>query len=152
MPTPVPRSDFDVSALSQPSRDALKTVSTATQFSLGGIGVVGSIAPPETALRVLLEDPKAVDALRHLAATASAAGRLYALVGLYVLDRPTFESTAARLRKELGDTKAECISGCMIHEETVSATIDQIGSGAFDPYLMSWSTSPTKATTKETAQ
>jgi hypothetical protein len=54
---------------------------------------------------VLFEQPDAVARFQHLAETASSAGKLYALAGLQLLDRPA----ASRLRRMLAEESGKIV-------------------------------------------
>ena len=69
----------------------------ASMFALGGIGVAGTMSPGEKALRQLLEKPDAVAQLERLLTNATPAAQLYALLGLRVKDRASYDRAVSKL-------------------------------------------------------
>src|SRR6266404_8068155 len=59
-------------------------------FALGGIGVAGTMSEGERALREVLMESDVSARLEKLASEASAAGQLYAVLGLRIRDRAAY--------------------------------------------------------------
>src|SRR5678815_2836586 len=85
------KTDFDQSGLSQRGQDAYIKLRTAAFFSIGPVGYVGQPSGEEIALRELMHEGKATDALKSLCRTATTAGSLYALLGLSIRDVAAFK-------------------------------------------------------------
>ena len=104
-------------------------------FRLGPVGYTGEIAPEEIALRRIMKRDAAPFALEKLYAKGYTAGKLYALVGLHVVNKPKFRELAFELKKtpSLVDSQAGCIMGIQLE---VGSVIDDIEAGNYDAELM----------------
>jgi hypothetical protein len=105
----------------------------ASMFALGGIGVAGTMSSGERALRELLEKPDAVAQLERLLTSATPAGRLYALLGLRVKDRASYDRAVRKLKSS--DAKVETARGCMLSREPFGDLVKEIERGSFDSFL-----------------
>jgi hypothetical protein len=102
-------------------------------FALGGIGVAGTMSEGERALREILKQPDALARLEALLANGSPAGKLYALLGLRIKDRPRYERARDKFPKL--EMKIETARGCMLDREPVSHLADEIERGQYDTFL-----------------
>lgn len=105
----------------------------AGSFAMGGIGVAGTMSAGERALRETLKSSDAVARLEKIAATASPAGQLYALLGLRARDRAAYQRVLEKIHKT--DATVETARGCILQREPFSALVKEIESGQFDSYL-----------------
>ena len=62
-----------------------------TTFALGGVGYAGVMSEGERTLREILKEADAPKRLASVLPNASAAGQLYALLGLRLRDRATYD-------------------------------------------------------------
>jgi hypothetical protein len=115
------------------ANDAASTLARETAFALGGVGVAGTISPGERDLRAILKEANAVQQLQSLLKNASSAGQLYALLGLRLRDRPTYDQAVPALRR-----RSEVVStmhGCMLLKEKMESIVHQIEHGDYDTFL-----------------
>jgi hypothetical protein len=87
------------SPLSVPDAEAI--LRQTQVFAFGGMRPKRQVQ----AFNVLFEQPDAVSRFQHLAETASSAGKLYALAGLQLLDRPA----AGRLQRTLAEESQKIV-------------------------------------------
>ena len=150
--------EFDLSRLSERSRDAYAKLQSAIMFRIGPVGIAGETSPEEVALQNLLYDGESTEALRSLCRTASTAGTLYALIGLRIRDIKAFEQELQLYRdrseaseKRLPPVHSEQIesrlpslpsieagpgivltqSGCLIMPEQKESLLRKIESGVY---------------------
>ena len=100
----------------QPSRaTALRALLTTNTFAGASVGPSPKTSYQAWAFRALLKQPDAKEAFGELLKRGKLAGRLYALCGLYLLDRPAYDQAArayAKGQEELG-TAFGCFIGPM---------------------------------------
>ncbi len=101
----------------------------AEWFKGAAVGVAGVTPDEVLAWRVVFSSPDRDEVFRDLLATSSAAGRLYALAGLWFDDANEFAKAAAALRDQ-GGTVAT-LSGCIASTESVRELVHQIESGSW---------------------
>ena len=106
---------------------------SAGSFALGGIGVAGTMSSGERALREVLKQPDAVARLEAMLPGASPAGKLYALLGLRIRDRPAYELALEKCRST--DAKVETARGCMLSQESFRDLVKEIERGQYDTFL-----------------
>ena len=102
-------------------------------FAIGGIGIAGTTSEGERALRTLLTDPKASAQLQDLLTNATPAGQLYALLGLRVHDRATYDQALQNF--PVPKDQVQTIAGCIITRAPFRQLLDRIKAGQFDPIL-----------------
>ena len=102
-------------------------------FALGGVGVAGTMSEGERALREVLKQSDAVSRLESLLPEASAAGQLYALLGLRTRDRNAYQK--ALLKYGARDDSVQTARGCMLQQEAFAALVKQIDHGDYDSFL-----------------
>jgi hypothetical protein len=137
-PVEIPAVPVDVESLtaalddaSHPTRaEALERLRTATTFESAHIGEAGILSPNVAAFRVVLASPGAVAAFRDLAASASIAGRLYGLSGLYLTAPSEVDAAAARLLASGG--KVPAMYGCIRMDDQVADIVRRPDSGQCD--------------------
>ena len=99
-------------------------------FRIGGVGF-GAVTPPEEiALRNLMSHEDNSILLTELFNKAAITGKLYALLGLYYVDRQKFDQLASYLRydSQMIDTQG----GCIISRGYVKDVVNSIKSGHYD--------------------
>jgi hypothetical protein len=111
------------------------SVSLASEkaFALGGVGVAGSMSSGETDLRAILKEADAVQQLQSLLKKASPAGQLYALLGLRLRDRPSYDQAVPEFRKRSDEIST--MHGCILMKEKMDAIVKQIEHGDYDASL-----------------
>ena len=93
--------EFDMSRLSDKGREAYFRLQSATMFRLGPVGFTGETSPEELALQSLLSEGDAVESLRSLCRSGTAAGSLYGLMGLRKRDIRVFKEELQLYRDRL---------------------------------------------------
>jgi hypothetical protein len=111
------------------ARNAYESVRTADEFIIGGVGVAGTTSGQETAFRHLLKQPEPLARCQQLLAEGTPAGQLYGLLGLRLLDPPTFEAALPRYRN--AQTPVQSMSGCIRFRTTAAELSQQISKGNF---------------------
>ena len=106
---------------------------TAGSFALGGVGVAGTMSTGERALRDILKQPDAVARLEAMLPLASAAAKLYVLLGLRLRDRAAYERALEKCRAI--DAKVETARGCMLSRESFRDLVKEIENGQYDSFL-----------------
>ena len=102
-------------------------------FALGGIGVAGTMSEGERALREVLKESDGPARLEKLLADASAAGQLYALLGLRLRDRAAYARALEKLRTT--DAKVQTARGCILQQESFRDLVKEIERGQYDNFL-----------------
>ena len=100
---------------------------------MGGVGYAGTMSDGERALRDVLKKPDAVAKLEALIATASPAGKLYALIGLRRRDRGGYERALEKCRAI--DAKVTTARGCLLDQEQFRDLVKEIERGQYDTFL-----------------
>ena len=102
-------------------------------FAIGGVGVAGTMSEGERMLREVLKEPDAARRLESSLPDASAAGQLYALIGLRLRDRAAY----ARALKKYGTNEATVptMRGCILQRESFRDLLKQIERGDYDSFL-----------------
>ena len=100
---------------------------------MGGVGVAGTMSAGERALRQVLAESDAVARLDSVIASASPAGRLYALLGLRARDRAAYERALEKVRTI--DAKVETARGCILQRESFRDLVKEIEAGHYDLLL-----------------
>jgi hypothetical protein len=113
--------------------DADSTLRKITTFAVGGVGVAGIMSEGERALREVLKQSDAVARLESSLPHASAAGQLYALLGLRTRDREVYQRALARYGQR--DASVETMRGCILQREAFGILVKQIDHGDYDSAL-----------------
>ena len=117
-----------------PSHAASETALQKTMtFALGGVGFAGTMSQGERALREVLKEPDAARRLENIVANASAAGQLYALLGLRLRDREAYQRALQKYRTN--DANVQTMRGCIIQRESFRKLIEEIERGEYDSFL-----------------
>jgi len=121
--------------MSKPSA-AYELLRRAEYFRLGGVSIAGTTPDEQIALYDVLADYDARDLLLSLLEEkeGSTEGKLYALLGLRVLDRALFEDRVARLRFAEG-SMVTTQGGCIIETKMASAVLAALQEGQYDRWL-----------------
>jgi hypothetical protein len=113
--------------------DADATLRKTGSFALGGVGVAGTMSEGERALRELLKEPDAIARLENALPNSSPAGRLYALLGLRLRDRPAYQRALEKYRAN--NATVQTMRGCILQQESFAQLIKQIEHGDYDSFL-----------------
>lgn len=103
-----------------------QVIKTSTTFMSSAVGI-GGVTPQEViAFRCIMQEPKPARIFKQLLKQSQTAGRLYAMTGLYKVDRQYFEQHADSLFAK--DLSVKTLMGCFGSEykvEEVMAAIKQ---------------------------
>ena len=108
--------------LSEKGRAAYNDLLKAEVFETGRVGFAGTLSSQVINLNTLLAEKDAAAALGSLLAGATDAGRLYALSGLYYVDRASFDAGAARLKDS--EATVRVLNGCLMSDEKVGKIVE----------------------------
>jgi hypothetical protein len=122
-----------ISIATSSENSAAQDVAAAKSLAFGGVGVAGLMSEGERNLRTVLEGPDASQQLQAAFPHATAAGKLYILVGLRRCDRTAYQKVFDSLGRPNDDVQV--VRGCMISKETFRQVLLQIQDGKFDDYL-----------------
>lgn len=144
-------SDFKIENLSVEGRQAYTTLFNARTFSIGFVGWIAEQSANEKALRVLLKEKKAKEALVNLVHNATPEGSLYGLFGLRMNNLKSFnrelkycKSKPEPLERKRNPEKAADIfntisagevviqKGCVIRNAQLKEVINSIETGIYD--------------------
>ena len=106
---------------------AYEKLLTAGGFSASAVGIVATTPAEVEAFRILLGQPGAKERFKQLLQDASRAGKLYALAGLYLTDRKTFDAEVGGF--EGSGEPVGTMTGCVVFPTTVGAIVEEIRSG-----------------------
>jgi hypothetical protein len=109
------------------------TLRKTGSFALGGVGVAGTMSEGERALREVLKQSDAVTRLESMLPDASAAGQLYALLGLRARDRAAYQRALAKYGQR--ETEVQTMRGCILQQESFGTLVKQIDHGDYDSSL-----------------
>ena len=102
-------------------------------FALGGIGVAGTMSEGERALREVLKESDVAVRLEKLVSNSSAAGQLYALIGLRLRDRAAYQRAVEKCQTV--DAKVQTARGCMLQQESFRDLVKEMDRGQYDSFL-----------------
>lgn len=122
-----------ISVATSSENSVVQDVAAAKSLAFGGVGVAGLMSEGERNLRAVLERPDASQQLQSAFSHATAAGKLYILVGLRRCDRAAYQKVFDSLGRPNDDV--EVVRGCMISKEAFRQVLLQIKDGRFDDYL-----------------
>jgi len=114
--------------------DAVSSLSQVKLFAFGGIGIAGTPSPGQTLFQQVLAGSEPLEHFRTVLKEGTPEARLYALCGLWVLDRAAFADAAASIKADKR-TSVQTAAGCMISHQDVSSIARSIEEGRFDHYL-----------------
>lgn len=104
-----------------------------TTFALGGVGYAGVMSDGERTLREILKESDAPRRLESVLPNASAAGQLYAFLGLRLRDRAAYERALEKYRAK--DAKVATMRGCIMQRESFRKLLEEIERGDYDSFL-----------------
>ena len=104
-----------------------------TTFALGGVGFAGIMSEGERMLREILKEADAATRLESVLPKASAAGQLYALLGLRLRDRAAYQRALEKYRAN--DEKVQTMRGCILQRESFRKLVEEIERGEYDSAL-----------------
>ena len=104
-----------------------------TTFAVGGVGFAGVMSEGERTLREILKEADAASRLESALPKASAAGQLYALLGLRLRDRAAYERALEKYRAN--DAKVQTMRGCILQRESFRKLVEEIERGEYDSAL-----------------
>ena len=107
--------------------EAYRILVKAPRFSLDHVGFAGTTPGTVRAFRFLLDDPSSPQVFSRLL-QGSTAGRLYALVGIYLTDPPRFPQAVQSLEGAT-DMVETMFGGCVVDECSVRELARMISSG-----------------------
>ena len=99
-------------------------------FASAYVGPTMAISTDVKAFNVLRRQPDAKDLFAQLQRGASPEGQLYALCGLYLVDRAAFDAVLAEYRERHGTV--QIIEGCLVGEERINQVVlERIATGLY---------------------
>jgi hypothetical protein len=116
-------------ALSSEGRAAYERLAAADMFAIGPVGIAATTSEEEKALRTLLEEPRAAEALASLVESATPVGKLYGLAGLSVKDRDRAVALSRELGARDGSTEVDQITGCIVMRVKLAEVLARIERG-----------------------
>jgi len=87
----------------------------------------------ERTLRAVLKEPDAARRLESVLPNASAAGQLYALLGLRLRDRAAYRRALEKYRAN--EANVPTMRGCIMQRESFPKLAEQIERGDYDSFL-----------------
>jgi hypothetical protein len=122
-------------AVAIPEADSI--VRNAESFAMGGVGFAGTMSAGERALRQVLKESDASSRLESMIPNATAAGKLYGLLGLRARDRAAY-ARALQMCRPI-DTNVETVHGCVVGHESFRDVVQRIEHGDYDaPLKREW--------------
>ena len=141
-------SRFYVSELTKDGRQAYAKLLKVRMFAVGPVGYGAQTSEAELALKVLLTEREANRALKSLVHDANPEGRLYALVGLRLINIGAFKLEIERYqaRPESMEEKSnpadrfrttakgqvKTARGCLIFDQPFQSIVNKIQAGDYD--------------------
>jgi hypothetical protein len=101
--------------------DAVYILSTTDVFADVAIGIGGSPSAEACAFITVARQQDASSLFNELLHHAKLAGQLYALCGLYLFDKPTFETEVHRYQQSAQEVATSI--GCIVSGETVGELV-----------------------------
>jgi hypothetical protein len=140
---------FEISHLTKSGQQAYKKLLSAKLFRLGGVDYAGLTSAEELALRGLLKEKRAVEALKTLVHEASPEGGLYGLLGLRLKEMASFQRAVEqyKLKGEPPERASQfdiiripkgqiaTQEGCLLINKDRDEVLAEIESGAYDSQL-----------------
>jgi hypothetical protein len=111
----------------KPEVNHYETVRAAPDFSIGPGGAAGVRSLAEISLRKLLKTPTAAADCRKLVIEGTPAGQLYGLLGLKLLNDPSYPSVVVPFRNS--QVKVTVVDGCNAIDYTTSAVVRSLDKG-----------------------
>ena len=117
-------------------RDAIYTMTPcdvlkrARRFTIGPVGFAAMRSKEETAFRSILTGSTPSDEFKSLLSGATLSGRLYALLGLKLLNDPSFEGECLRLAGT-GES-VDTMEGCIMRPRSAGSIAREIRDGKIE--------------------
>jgi len=116
----------------------------AELFAFGGVGFAGITSEGEKDFHRVLTEPNPIGLFAWVAGHGKPAARIYALVGLYRLDRATYEALKASVKGLSVPTMSGCIGGLITGEEALRNIERGIHGRPLEPKPSSPATAPAR--------
>ena len=114
----------------QPAKDAFFRLRCTDCFTSAYVGPEMLVSTDVRALNVILDQADAKDLLLILQRTASPEGQLYAMCGLYVIDRAAFEALLPQYQNRHG--AVQTLEGCIVGDAQIARVFNEcVASGAY---------------------
>lgn len=110
-------------------QEAIALLNCTEFFTASYVGINAVVPGQVRALNVIMQQSDAKDLLLRLQHEASPEGQLFALCGLYLTDRVTFDQLADEYRQRHGTVQT--IAGCIVTEERIPKVLEEIASGLY---------------------
>jgi hypothetical protein len=111
---------------------ALVSLAKVDIFAFGGVGYAGVISQGEKDYRVIMSRPSALADFEKLLAVANAQGRLYALVGIRILNKDRFKQLFQSLNSATDEVTTE--KGCIVDRQPFGIVLKQIDHDEYAKY------------------
>lgn len=115
------------------SEAAYQTLIKAGMFSVGGVGIAGTVTDSEIACRTLMKTAAPGPLFSRILEEGTPAAKMFALCGLYYKSPETFAKVAATYRKSRATF--EYAAGCMIMKTTLEDQMRNLEAKRFDGLL-----------------
>ena len=112
---------------------AYKTLLKAGTFSVGGVGIAGTITDSEIACRTLMKSAAPGPVFSKVLEEGTPAAKMFALCGLYYKSPETFAKVAATYRKSR--ETFQYAAGCIIMNATIEDEMRNLEAKRFDGLL-----------------
>lgn len=109
--------------------DSYSVLKRAKRFAIGPISESAVISAEEKALRAVLKGPKPGAKLQSLLSSATPAGQMYALLGLFELKDPAFERQFPKYAAAKG--RVQIMEGCIISDKPIKDVVAEIQRGEY---------------------
>jgi hypothetical protein len=114
----------------QPVKDAFFRLRCTDCFTSAYVGPEMVVSTDVKALNVILDQPDARNLLLTLQRTASPEGQLYAMCGLYVVDRAVFDALLPQYQSRHG--AVQTLEGCVVGDAQIARVFNEcVASGAY---------------------
>ena len=113
--------------------DPFKILVESKCFRLGPVGFAAVTPPEKIALLRLIERKDASAVLEQLYTKGKTAGKLYALIGLRIVDKYKYNELVPQLRDDA--SMVDTMGGCIILTEPVQQIVEAIDEGLYEQLL-----------------
>ena len=122
------------STVADPVALAAAILRRTDRFASVGVGFAGIASVQALAWRVVFQSGAADSVFTSLLLDATRPGQLYALAGLYFVDRPRYAHAAAQQRALGGEVATQL--GCVGSLQSVSGILDQMDRGYWSAHFL----------------
>ncbi len=112
------------------AHQAYEKIIQVPYFAFGGVGIGGVTSEGEKAFRTIAASTNALPLFRKALANGSDAAKLYALCGIRLLDKRSFDSAARALMAS--NPEVSTMTGCFVGREQAGAIVKRIAEGAYE--------------------